>query len=132
MQSLETKSSRPRPKSFGTQTRPETFETETPKNGLETDPRPSLETPSLKTTLFLLICEENFFLRTSHPPKSAANFTLVVWKPKQGCLGFQISEICPYFKLVGRTIFGLAFWLFWPFFEGRLAENVFCWPFLKR
>jgi len=24
-----------------------------------------------------LICEEKFFLRTSHPPKSAANFTLV-------------------------------------------------------
>ena len=35
MQSLETKSSRPRPKSFETETRPETFETEseTPKNG---------------------------------------------------------------------------------------------------
>jgi len=28
MQSLETKSSRPRPKSFETETRPETFETE--------------------------------------------------------------------------------------------------------
>jgi len=37
MQSLETKSWRPRPKSFETETRPETFETETPKNGsLET------------------------------------------------------------------------------------------------
>jgi len=36
MQSLETKSSRPRPKSFETETRPETFETETPKTGLET------------------------------------------------------------------------------------------------
>jgi len=33
MQSLETKTSRPRPKSFETVTRPETFETETPKNG---------------------------------------------------------------------------------------------------
>jgi len=35
MQSLETKSSRPRPKSFKTETetRPETFETETSKNG---------------------------------------------------------------------------------------------------
>jgi len=35
MQSLETKSSRPRPKSFETETRPETFETETDtwKNG---------------------------------------------------------------------------------------------------
>jgi len=35
MQSLETKSSRPRPKSFETETRPETFEaeTETPING---------------------------------------------------------------------------------------------------
>ena len=35
MQSLETKSSRPRPKSFETETRPETFETETekPENG---------------------------------------------------------------------------------------------------
>jgi len=33
MQSLETKSSRPRPKSFETETRPETFETETPRNG---------------------------------------------------------------------------------------------------
>jgi len=33
MQSLETKSSRPRPKSFETETRPETFETETSKNG---------------------------------------------------------------------------------------------------
>jgi len=32
MQSLETKSSRPRPKSFETKTRPETFETETPWN----------------------------------------------------------------------------------------------------
>jgi len=32
MQSLETKSSRPRPKSFETETRPETFETETLKN----------------------------------------------------------------------------------------------------
>jgi len=32
MQSLETKSSRPRLKSFETETRPETFETETPKN----------------------------------------------------------------------------------------------------
>jgi len=38
MQSLETKSSRPRPKSFETETktRPETFETETSKTGLET------------------------------------------------------------------------------------------------
>ena len=40
MQSLETKSSRPRPKSFEieieTETRPETFETEPPKTGLET------------------------------------------------------------------------------------------------
>jgi len=35
MQSLETKSSRPRPKSFETETRPDTFETEneTSKNG---------------------------------------------------------------------------------------------------
>jgi len=35
MQSLETKSSRPRPKSFEseTETRPETLETETSKNG---------------------------------------------------------------------------------------------------
>jgi len=33
MQSLETKSSRPRPKSFETETRPETFETETWRNG---------------------------------------------------------------------------------------------------
>jgi len=33
MQSLETKSSRPRPKSVETETRPETFETETWKNG---------------------------------------------------------------------------------------------------
>ena len=33
MQSLETKSSRLRPKSFETETRPETFETETLKNG---------------------------------------------------------------------------------------------------
>jgi len=35
MQSLETKSSRPRPKSFDAETKPETFETETetPKNG---------------------------------------------------------------------------------------------------
>jgi len=35
MQSLETKSSRPKPKSFETETRPETFETEneTSKNG---------------------------------------------------------------------------------------------------
>jgi len=35
MQSLETKISRPKPKSFETETRPETFETETetPKNG---------------------------------------------------------------------------------------------------
>jgi len=33
MQSLEKKSSRPRPKSFETETRPETFETETQKNG---------------------------------------------------------------------------------------------------
>jgi len=33
MQSLETKSSRPRPKSFETETRPETFETETWKIG---------------------------------------------------------------------------------------------------
>jgi len=32
MQSLETKSSRPRPKSFETETRPDIFETETPKN----------------------------------------------------------------------------------------------------
>jgi len=32
MQSLETKSSRPRPKSFETETRPETFETETSRN----------------------------------------------------------------------------------------------------
>jgi len=31
MQSLETKSSRPRPKSFETETRPKTFETETRK-----------------------------------------------------------------------------------------------------
>jgi len=33
MQSLETKSSRPRPKCFETETRPETFETETSNNG---------------------------------------------------------------------------------------------------
>jgi len=33
VQSLKTKSSRPKPKSFETETRPETFETETPKNG---------------------------------------------------------------------------------------------------
>jgi len=33
MQSLETKSSRSRPKYFETETRPETFETETSKNG---------------------------------------------------------------------------------------------------
>jgi len=33
MQNLETKSSRPRPKSFETETRPETFDTETPKIG---------------------------------------------------------------------------------------------------
>ena len=33
MQSLETKISRPRPKSFETETRPETFENETPRNG---------------------------------------------------------------------------------------------------
>ena len=33
MQSLETKSSRSRPKSFETETRPKIFETETPKNG---------------------------------------------------------------------------------------------------
>jgi len=32
MQSLETKSSRPRPKSFETEARPETFETETRKS----------------------------------------------------------------------------------------------------
>ena len=43
----------------------------------------------------------------------------------------QISDIWPYFRLVGRKIVWLAIWLFWPFFEGRLAENVFCWPFLK-
>jgi len=35
MQSLETKSSKPR--SFETETRPETFETETQKTGLETE-----------------------------------------------------------------------------------------------
>jgi len=42
MQSLETKSSRPRPKSSETETRPETFETETPKTGLETESRDSI------------------------------------------------------------------------------------------
>jgi len=50
MQSLETKSSRPRPKSFETETRPETFETETPKIGASryvSRPKPSLEAPSL-------------------------------------------------------------------------------------
>ena len=36
MQSLETKSSRPRPTSFDTETGPENFETETSKIGLET------------------------------------------------------------------------------------------------
>ena len=25
---------------------------------------------------------------------------------------------------------GWAFGFLWPFFEGRLAENFFCWPFL--
>jgi len=37
----------------------------------------------------------------------------------------------PYFKLVGRTIFGLAVWLFWPFSKGRLAENFFVGRFWK-
>ena len=54
MQSLETKSSRPRPKSFETETRPETFETETRKNG--SLPRPSLETPSPTYTATKRIC----------------------------------------------------------------------------
>jgi len=40
MQSLETKSSRPRPKSFETETRPETFELQKP--GLETKSRDSI------------------------------------------------------------------------------------------
>jgi len=50
MQSLETKSSRPRPKSFDTETKPETFETETetPKKRVS---RPSLETPSLPESI---------------------------------------------------------------------------------
>jgi len=39
MQSLETTSSRPRPKSFETETRPETFETETSKNGSRDESR---------------------------------------------------------------------------------------------
>jgi len=39
MQSLETKSSRPRPKSFETETRPET---ETPKNGSRDKSRDSI------------------------------------------------------------------------------------------
>jgi len=46
-------------------------------------------------TLFLLICEENCFLRTSHSPKSAAeksaaNFTLV-WRTSSHCLSFIIT-----------------------------------------
>jgi len=48
MQSLETKSLRPRPKSFETETRPETFETETSKNWVSrrvSRPRPCLKTP---------------------------------------------------------------------------------------
>jgi len=34
------------------------------------------------------------------------------------------SEIWLYFKLVAVRFLG------WPFFEGRLAENFFFWPFL--
>jgi len=57
MQSLETKSSRPRPKSFDTETetRPETFETETRKRGLET----CLETEASLETLSLVFDMEN-------------------------------------------------------------------------
>jgi len=40
MQSLETKSSRPRPKSFETETKLETFETRLQKTGLETETKP--------------------------------------------------------------------------------------------
>jgi len=42
MQSLETKSSIPRPKCFETETRPETFETETSKNGSRDASRDSI------------------------------------------------------------------------------------------
>jgi len=46
MQNLETKSSRPRPKSFETETRPEIFETETPKERVSRQTRLETETKS--------------------------------------------------------------------------------------
>ena len=53
----------------------------------------------------------------------------------QGC---QIGRFAAEFLKFGRIsgwlaarLFGCPFGFFWPFFEGRLAENVFCWPFLK-
>jgi len=64
-------------------------------------------------------------LRT-FPPRSYSIAGLPDWP-----FCSQISEIWPYFKFVGRTIFGLAIWLFWPFCDGRLANIFFRWPFLK-
>ena len=42
----------------------------------------------------------------------------------------QIKDIWQYFKLVGCTIFGLAVWLFWPFFK-VVWPKICCWPFFK-
>ena len=46
----------------------------------------------------------------------------VLWPNFRNLAVFQVGW--PQDCLVGL-------WLFWPFFEGRLAENFFCWPFLK-
>jgi len=53
----------------------------------------------------------------------------------QGC---QIGRLAAKFHKFGLIsswlavrILGWAFGFFWPFFEGRLAEIFFCWPFLK-
>jgi len=62
MQSLETKSSRPRPKSFETETRPETFETESSKNGsrrLQTETKSRDSIIANRQTLFLCSEKQN-------------------------------------------------------------------------
>ena len=63
MQSLETKSLRPRPKSFETEMRPETFETETPKNVSQDMSRDSITvndlTRHLQALVFLYAFEES-------------------------------------------------------------------------
>jgi len=63
-----------------------------------------------------------------HTWNLSCSLTIFHHLPDQGC---QIGHFAAKILKFGRISSGWPFGFFWPLFEGRLAENFFCRPFLK-